>query len=117
MIPPQHRKATDTMTPPYAQLWSEFRGMLRQGPILINRVVSVGYGMRDEHVNAVIENGLARENFNLVVLARDLGPDSFARWSKWKNAIVVTNNCCSMNGEIGPGHPDLWSFERISKEA
>jgi hypothetical protein len=54
MIPPQRRKATDTMSTPYSSLWSELRAFVRHGPYLINRLVSIGYGMRDEHVNDVV---------------------------------------------------------------
>jgi hypothetical protein len=116
MIPPQYRKATDTMTLPYAALWSEFRGLLRHGPYVINRLASIGYGMRDEHVNAVIENGLARKDLTLLILTRDLTPDVFSRWSSKANVIIVTKDRCSLYGEIGPGHFDLWSFERLSRE-
>lgn len=72
MVPPQYRKATDTTAPPYAAFWSEFRRLVRHGPSLINRLVCVGYGMRDEHVNAVIDDGLARNDLTLIVLARSL---------------------------------------------
>jgi hypothetical protein len=116
MIPPQYRKATDTMTLPYSSLWSEFRGMLRQGPFLINRLVSIGYGMCDEHVNAVIENGLARADFTLIIFAMILKPEVFQRWSTKNNVIIVTKDQCSLNGEIGPGHLNLWDFEKLSQE-
>ncbi len=116
MIPPQYRKATETMTPPYSSLWSEFRGMLRQGPFLINRLVSIGYGMCDEHVNAVIENGLARPDLTLMIFALALKPDVFQRWGSKTNVIIVTKDRCSLYSETGPGHPDLWSFEKLSQE-
>lgn len=116
MIPPQRRKATDTMSIPYSSLWSELRAFVRHGPYLINRLVSIGYGMRDEHVNDVIENGLVRTDLTLMVFARDLKDDAFKRWSNKKNVIIVTNDRCSLNGEIGPGHPSLWDFEQLSKE-
>jgi hypothetical protein len=116
MIPPQHRKATDTMMLPYAALWSEFRGMLRHGPHLMNRLVAIGYSMSDEHVNAVIENALARTDFTLMVFAKELAPEAFARWIPKTNVIIITNNRCSLYGEAGPGHTELWSFERLCKE-
>ena len=116
MIPPQHRKATETMTLPYSSLWSEFRGMLRQGPSLVNRLVSIGYGMCDEHVNAVIENGLVRPDLTLMIFALELKLDVFQRWGSKTNVIIVTKDRCSLYGETGPGHPDLWSFEKLSKE-
>lgn len=116
MIPPQRRKATDTMSIPYSSLWSELRAFIRHGPYLINRLVSIGYGMRDEHVNDVIENGLVRTDLTLMIFACDLKDDVFIRWSKKKNVIIVTNNRSSLNGEIGPGHPSLWDFEQLSKE-
>ncbi len=116
MIPPQHRKATETMTLPYSSLWSEFRGMLGQGPFLINRLASIGYGMCDEHVNAVIENGLARTDFTLLIFTLELKEDAFQRWYDKRNVIIVTKDRCSLYGETGPGHPDLWSFEKLSQE-
>ena len=116
MIPPQRRKATDTMSIPYSSLWSELRAFIRHGPYLINRLVSIGYGMRDEHVNDVIENGLVRTDLTLMIFARDLKDDVFNRWSNKENVIIVTNNRSSLNGEIGPGHPSLWDFEQLSKE-
>ena len=116
MIPPQHRKDTDTMSPPYSSLWSEFRGMLRQGPFMVNRLVSIGYGMRDDHVNTVIENGLARTDFTLIIFAMMLKPEVFQRWSNKHNVIIVTKDQCSLNGETGPGHSNLWDFEKLSQE-
>lgn len=115
MLPPQHRKAVDTTSPPYSQLWSDFRGLLCHGPFLLNRLVTSGYGSRDEHLNAVIENALARGNFTLMAFAHSLKPEVFARWGTKKNAVIVTNSQCALNGEIGPGHPDLWSFENLSQ--
>ncbi|HUU82220.1 MAG TPA: hypothetical protein VM243_01830 [Phycisphaerae bacterium] len=116
MVPPQYRKATDTTVPPYAALWSEFRRLVRHGPGPLNRLACIGYGMRDEHVNAVIENGLARGDFTLMIFVKTLVGDVFDRWSARQNVIVVTENRCSLYGESGPGHPDLWSFERLSCE-
>lgn len=116
MIPPQHRKATDTMMLPYANLWSEFRGMLRHGPNLVNRIVALGYGMCDEHVNAVIDNGLARSDLTLLIFALKLSDESFNRWKGKLNVIIITKDRCSLYGEIGSGHPSLWSFEQLSKE-
>ena len=116
MIPPQRRKATDTMLNPYSSLWSEFRAFLRHGPFFINRLISIGYGMRDEHVNDVIENGLARSDLTLMIFAKDLIDDVFNRWSPKQNVIIVSNNRCSLYGEVGPGHPSLWDFEQLSRE-
>jgi hypothetical protein len=116
MIPPQRRKANDTMTPPYATLWSEFRGQLSHGPRLMNRLVCIGYGMLDEHVNAAIENGLARNDFTLLIFSLDLIDTAFDRWSKHKNAIIVTAKRCSLYGEIGKGHSGLWDFQNLCKE-
>jgi hypothetical protein len=115
MVPPQHRKATDTTASPYAALWSDFRGQLCHGPNLLNRLVTIGYGLRDEHINVIIENALARGNFTLLVFAHSLTPEVFARWSYKKNVLVVTNSKCALYGEIGPGHPDLWSFEELTQ--
>jgi len=116
MIPPQHRKAVETNTPPYARLWSEFRGSLVQGPEHINRLVCVGYGMADNHVNAVIEAALARSNFTLLIATKALSNAAFERWSKFKNAIVVTDARSSHYGKIGDGYPPLSSFEGLVEE-
>ncbi|MDH5666827.1 MAG: SIR2 family protein [Nitrospira sp.] len=115
MVPPQHRKASDTTAPPYAALWSDFRGQLCHGPNLLNRLVTIGYGFRDEHINAIIENALARGNFTLLAFSHSLTPEVFTRWSSKKNVLLVTNSKCSLYGEIGPGHPDLWSFEELTR--
>lgn len=115
MVPPQHRKATDTTAPPYAALWSDFRGQLCHGPNLLNRLVTIGYGLRDEHINAIMENALARGNFTVLAFAHSLTPEVFARWSSKKNIIVVTSSKCALYGEIGPGHPELWSFEELTR--
>jgi hypothetical protein len=114
MVPPQHRKGTETTAPPYASLWSDFRKWLCHGPILLNRLVAIGYGLRDEHLNAIIENALARTNFTLLVFACDLSQEVFSRWSLKRNVVLVTKNQCSLNGEIGPGHPNLWDFQELS---
>ena len=82
MVPPQHRKATDTTAPPYAALWSRFRGALTQDSHRLNRLVCMGYGMRDEHVNSVIENALVRRDFTLLVFAMGLDATVFDRWAR-----------------------------------
>ncbi len=117
MVPPQHRKATDTTAPPYAALWSDFRAWLCHGPQpkLLNRLVAIGYGMRDEHLNAIVANALARNNFTLLVFACELTDAAFARWSAKKNVILVTSNRCSLYNEVGVGHADLWNFERLNQ--
>ena len=116
MIPPQRRKAADTMNPPYSALWSTFRGCLGQNAAPINRLVCIGYGFADEHVNAIIEAALARTDFTVLIFAMDLGDTVWSRWSPKTNAVVVTKDRCAVKGQAGPGHTDLWSFERLAKE-
>ena len=116
MIPPQRRKAVDTMNPPYSALWSTFRGCLAHNAAPINRLVCIGYGFVDEHVNAVIEAALARTDFTVLIFTRALSATAWARWSPKPNAIVVTETQCSLKGTTGPGHSDLWSFERLAME-
>ena len=115
MIPPQCRKATDTMTHPYSALWSAFRGSLVQDAVPINRLVCLGYGFEDEHVNAVIEGALARTDFTLLIFTKALSDQILSRFTK-PNSIVITEDRSSLKGEAGPGHPDLWNFERVTKE-
>lgn len=116
MIPPQRRKANDTMTQPYAALWSHFRGSLGQSATPLNRLACFGYGFMDEHVNAVIEAALARTDFTVMIFTKALSDGAWARWSIKTNVIVVTEGRCSLKGEVGPGHADLWTFERIARE-
>lgn len=116
MIPPQRRKASDTMTLPYSALWSMFRGALGQDSRPINRLVCLGYGFADEHVNAVIDGALARTDFTLLILTRGISEEAWNRWSVKGNAVIATESRCSLRGEIGAGHGDLWKFERIAKE-
>lgn len=116
MVPPQRRKGTDTMHPPYSALWSRFRACLAQNAKPLNRLACFGYGFADEHVNDVIEAALARRDFTLLVFTRDLGDEAWSRWSCRANVVAVTESRCSLKGEIGPGHPDLWRFERLCRE-
>jgi hypothetical protein len=116
MIPPQQRKANDTTFPPYSNIWSEFRRLLSQGPEYLNRLVIIGYGMRDEHINAVIEGTLARRNFTLLILTKELREKEFNRWSKKQNVLIVTEARSSLYGQIGPGHNNLWTLKRITQE-
>jgi hypothetical protein len=116
MIPPQRRKAADTMKQPYAALWSAFRGSLAQDAIPLNRLVCIGYGFADEHVNTVIESALARSDFTAMIFTKHLTDVAWARWSPKPGVIIVTELRCSIKGQTGPGHSDLWSFERLAKE-
>lgn len=116
MVPPQRRKAVDTMNPPYSALWSTFRGCLGHNAAPINRLVCIGYGFADEHVNAVIEAALARTDFTVLIFTKALSMTAWNRWSPKTNVIVITEAQCSLKGKIGPGHADLWSFERLAKE-
>lgn len=116
MVPPQRRKGTDTMNPPYSALWSTFRGCLGHNTPPINRLVCIGYGFADEHVNAVIEAALARTDFTVLIFTKELSATAWSRWSPKTNVIVVTERRCSLKGTTGPGHTDLWSFERLANE-
>lgn len=116
MIPPQRRKAADTMYPPYSALWSTFRGSLSHYAAPINRLVCLGYGFADEHVNAVIEAALGRTDFTVLIFTMVLSDKAWNRWSQKTNVIVVTRDRCAIKGQTGPGHADLWSFERLVKE-
>ena len=81
MVPPQRRKAADTMLPPYSALWSAFRGSLGHDVSPINRLACFGYGFADEHVNAVIEAALARSDFTLLIFTKALSDPAWNRWS------------------------------------
>ncbi|MFN7990021.1 MAG: SIR2 family protein [Thermoanaerobaculia bacterium] len=116
MVPPQRRKASDVVKPPYSPLWTAFRGAMSQDARPLNRLVTVGYGFRDEHVNDVIDSALVRSDFTLLIFAKDLHDSAWARWSTRKNAVVVTEARCALKGQTGPGHADLWSFERLARE-
>ena len=116
MVPPQRRKATDTMLPPYAVLWSAFRGCLVQDANPINRLACFGYGFEDEHVNATIETALARTDFTLLIFTKEMSNTAWNRWSVKTSTVVVTETRCSLKGSVGPGHNHLWRFERLCKE-
>lgn len=116
MVPPQRRKANDTMFPPYATLWSTFRGCLGHSANPITRLACFGYGFADEHVNAVIESALARTDFTLLIFTKVLSDTAWDRWSVKTNSVVVTETRCSLKGMVGPGHTNLWRFERLCKE-
>lgn len=116
MIPPQKRKANDTMTQPYASLWSAFRGALAQDSNPLNRLVCIGYGFADEHVNTLIEDALARSNFTVMIFTKELSDKAWIRWSTKDKVIVVTEYRCSLRGEAGDGHPELWKFETIAQK-
>ena len=116
MVPPQRRKAIDTMYPPYATLWSNFRGCMSQDAKPLHRLACFGYGFADEHINDVVEAALARTDFTLLIFTKVLSDTAWNRWSMKTNAVVVTETRCSLKGMVGPGHTDLWRFERLCKE-
>lgn len=116
MVPPQRRKATDTMLPPYSTLWSIFRGCLSHDARPINRLACFGYGFADEHVNVVIEAGMARTDFSLLIFTKEMDDIAWNRWSAKPNTVIVTASRCSIKGRVGPGHNELWRFERLCKE-
>lgn len=116
MVPPQRRKASETMTQPYATLWSAFRGALGQDAVPLNRLACFGYGFLDEHVNAVIEGALARADFSVLIFTKALSDSAWARWSSKTNTVLVTEARCSIKGEVGPGHTDLWNFEKLASK-
>jgi len=78
--------------------------------------VCVGYGLRDEHLNAVIENALGRNNFTMLAFAHTLTDQAFNRWSTKRNVIIVTEARCSFYGDIGPGHRALWDFAALTQQ-
>ena len=116
MVPPQRRKASDTMLQPYAALWSTFRGCLSHNATPLNRLACIGYGFGDEHVNAIIEAALARTDFTLLIFTKELADAVWGRWSVKANTVVVTETRCSIKGTVGAGHDTLWRFDHLCKE-
>lgn len=116
MVPPQRRKVSEVVRPAYSPIWTHFRGAMSHDPKPLDRLVAIGYGFLDEHVNDVIDSALARPNFRLLILTKALSDDAWTRWSAKANVIVATEARCSLEGVEGPGHPDQWSFERLAKE-
>lgn len=117
MTPPHHRKAQETGTPPYSTLWSEFRALLANDQSrLLSRLICVGYGMRDTHVNPILEAARTRSNFTLIFLARILGDTEFNCWKNNRNVIIATETRAALYGEEGPGVEEAWSFEWLAKE-
>jgi len=117
MVPPQYRKAADTGFTPYSALWSDFRAYLANDTSrLLNRLVCIGYGFGDGHVNDVLWSGLARQHFTLIVLAKALPDIAFNRLADSPQAVVVTETRSALQGERGVGVTDAWSFEWFSKE-
>lgn len=115
MIPPQKRKADDTLTQPYQALWSAFRGALGQDHAPLHRLACIGYGFADEHVNTLIENALAGTDFTALIFTKALSDEAWNRWNSKPNVVIVTENRCAIKGEAGAGHPDLWKFEYLSQ--
>ena len=98
------RSRTDrpiTIRPNSSALWSSFRGCLGHNAAPINRLVCIGYGFADEHVNAVIEAALARTDFTLLIFAKALEKAAWSRWSAKANVIIVTESQCSLKGQTG----------------
>ena len=116
MVPPQRRKAVDTMLPPYSALWSAFRGCLSHDATPIHRLACLGYGFGDEHVNACIDAALARTDFTLLIFTKEMPNAAWDRWSMKRNVVVVTKTRCALMGKVGSGHDDLWRFERLCEE-
>lgn len=116
MIPPQYRKAAETTTQPYSAIWTRFRAWLIYGPRALNRLVCIGYGMKDQHVNDVIDGATSRGDFTLLIFAKNLTDECFEQWARKENVIIVTNDRCSLFGEAGPGHDCLWDFEALCME-
>lgn len=117
MIPPHYKKAQDTGFQPYATLWSEFRALLTNDTArLLNRLICVGFGMRDSHVNTVLEAARARPNFTLIILAKSLPDTEFDHWKNHSNVIIATETRCSLYGQEAGGDSEVWSFEWLSGE-
>lgn len=116
MVPPQRRKVSDVVKAPYSPIWTAFRGAMAQDAKPLHRLAAIGYGFADEHVNDVLEAALNRSNFTLLIFTMALSDSAWNRWSSKSNTIVVTKERCANKGNIGPGHADLWSFERLVKE-
>lgn len=116
MIPPQYRKASETTIQPYSALWTRYRANLIYDPKALNRLVCIGYGMRDQHVNDVIESATARDDFTLLIFSRGIPDEVYEQWSKKKNVLIVTRTRCSYFGQETEGHFTLWDFKTLCKE-
>ena len=116
MIPPQYLKAQATASHPYSILWEEFRARLIHGSPLLNRLVVIGYGMADEHINAVIEQACARDNFTLIIITKVITQSVFNQWSGKKNVIIITEDKSALYGQTGEGVANLSSFEGFLEE-
>lgn len=116
MIPPQYRKASDTVRPPYSTLWEQFRNSLFHGANKLNRLVTIGYGMADEHVNVVIESALQRSDFTLIIITKELSDNIFDKWASKDKVHIITEKRCASSGELSGGNPSLCTFEGLIEE-
>ena len=116
MIPPQRRKVSEVVRPAYSPLWTAFRGAMSHDAKPLMRLVAVGYGFLDEHVNDVVDSALTRPDFRLLIFAKALSDTAWTRWSAKPNTLVITQSRCAIEGTTGPGHSDLWQFEQLANK-
>ena len=87
MVPPQRRKVSDVVKAPYSPIWTAFRGAMTQDAKPLHRLVAIGYGFADEHVNDVIDAALHRDDFTLLVFTMELNDIAWNRWCSTWNSI------------------------------
>ena len=72
LIYPSPNKYGEVLGFPYSELFRRFSCFVARPQTVL---FTVGYGFNDEHVNAIIRQGLAHPNFTLVVIHPEFQPD------------------------------------------
>ena len=67
----------------------------------INRLVCVGYGFADEHVNAVIEAALARTDFTALIFTKELSTASWGALERQNKRYHSNRNKMFSEGPDG----------------
>ncbi|MGD9364717.1 MAG: SIR2 family protein [Desulfobacteraceae bacterium] len=72
LVYPSPNKYGEVLGFPYSELFRRFSGFVARPQTVL---FTVGYGFNDEHVNAVIRQGLAHPSFTLVIVHPHFEPD------------------------------------------
>jgi len=73
LVYPSPNKYGEVLGFPYSELFRRFNGFVSRPQTVL---FTVGYGFNDEHVNAIIRQGLAHPSFTLVIIHPEFQPSS-----------------------------------------
>lgn len=115
MIPPYHTKISDSGLDIFGEVRTKFFDLLGGRGGNIKRLVTIGYGFGDKHINSAIKDNVQKGKWVLIAMAKEPHRELLNMAQDNRGGIVVTQDAYWLKGQRNDLRTKLWDFQQIVK--